>query len=145
MKSLLISIAILLVVVPAAYALKFTGTTSQDRNVVLRTDSDGVPVQLTIRWHRRCSDGGQLTLPTTFREPFREATDTVLRDGGPYRTTVTDNQDREYQVRVRVRVRGHRVDEDTWEGRFRSKARVSRNGELVATCPRRLIRWRATH
>ena len=144
MKPLLISIAILVLYAPVADAAEFNGRTSQDRRVFLKTDADGLPVRVALRWHASCDPEGRLVLPTGFMQPFRESTQTFLRDGGPYTTSVRDKEGREYKVRVRARIRGHLVDDDTWRGRFRASARVSRNGELVSTCTKRGIRWRAT-
>jgi len=144
MKPFLISLAILVVAVPVAHAALFSGRTSQDRKVLLETDADDLPSAIGIRWHARCADGGRLVQPTNFAPPFDESSRTFVRDGGPYRSTVRDDEGRKYNLRIRAHIRGRLVDENTWRGRFRARAKVRRNGELVTTCRKRGIRWRAT-
>jgi hypothetical protein len=110
----------------------------------VRTNADDMPVRVTVRWRARCTEG-HLSDDTTFLDPFRESTETFVRDGGAYTTTVTDDRGREYKVEARARVRGRLVSETEWRGRFRLlEAKVRRNGELVTECSTRRIRWSAT-
>lgn len=143
MKPLLLSIAIILAAATVAEAAKFRGQTSQDRRAVVVTDNNDLPVRITIIWRARCSEG-HITDDTSFLPPYRERTETFVRDGGPYTTTVTDERGREYNVRARARVRARRVTARKWRGRFRLSAEVRRNGRLVTTCNTGRIRWSAT-
>jgi len=143
MKPLLIAITVILVAAPVALAAKFRGETSQERRAVVQTNADDEPTRITIRWRARCEEG-HLSDDTTFLEPFRESTNTFVRDGGRYTTTVTDDRGREYEVSAKARVRAHLESEDEWRGRFRLlSAKVRRNGDLVTECSTRRIRWSA--
>ena len=144
MKPLLLSVALLMAVVPVAYAAKFRGQTSQDRRAVVVTDENGLPERITIVWRALCEKEGHITDDTSFVPPYDESNRSFVRDGGPYTTTVRDDRGREYKVSVRARVRARRVTKRKWRGRFRVSAEVRRNGRLVTTCETGRIRWRAT-
>jgi hypothetical protein len=143
MKPLLLSIAIILAVATVAEAAKFRGQTSQDRRAVVVTDDNDLPVRITIVWRARC-DEGHITDDTSFLPPYRERSETFVRDGGPYTTTVRDDRGREYKVHAKARVRARRVTARKWRGRFRLSAEVRRNGRFVTECRTGRIRWRAT-
>jgi hypothetical protein len=144
MKPLLLSIGILMAFASAAEAAKFTGRTGQDRKVVVRTDSDNVPLQFAMRWRAECGDDSNIVHATTFRQPFRESSATRVRDGGPYTTHVRDDEGRRYEVRVRSRMRARRVTDRKWRGRFRMTMEVFRNDRLVTECGTGRVRWTAT-
>ena len=109
MKPLLLCTAILMLFASVAEAAKFTGRTAQDRKVVVRTDADNVPIQFGMRWRAECEDRSNIVHATTFLQPFRESSETRVRDGGPYTTHVRDDRGRRYELRVRTRMRAHRV------------------------------------
>ena len=142
MKPLLVSIAILLVAAPVAYAARFSGTTSQDRAATVVTE-EGSPVRITIRWRAPCGQG-RLRHYTHFVPPYDESTDTFVRDRGPYTTEIKDTEGRTYKFHARARVRARQVTENKWRGRFKVSGELRRNGELVTRCESPRIRWRAT-
>jgi hypothetical protein len=144
MKPLLLSIAMLMTFASAAEAAKFTGRTTQDRRVVVRTDSDNVPLQFAMRWSAECDDRSNIVHATTFLQPFRESSATRVRDGGPYTTQVRDEEGRRYELRVRTRMRAHRVTDRKWRGRFRLTMKVYRNDRFVTDCGTGRVRWTAT-
>jgi hypothetical protein len=141
-KPFLLSIAILMVAVPVAYAARFTGLTSQDRAATVVTE-DGAPVRITIRWRAPCGHG-RLRHYTHFAPPFDESTSTFVRDGGPYVTDIKDTEGRTYRFHARARVRARQVTENKWRGRFKVSGELRRNGELETRCESPRIRWRAT-
>jgi len=143
MRPLLLSIAILVVTAPLAEAARFTGRTAQDRKAVVRTDDDNVPIQFAMRWRAECEDRSNIVHATTFLQPFRESSQTRVRDGGPYRTHVRDERGRRYELRVRTRMRAHRVSDRRWRGRFRMTMKVYRNDRLVTECGTGRVRWSA--
>ena len=143
MKPFLISIAILLVAAPAAYAAKFIGKTSQDRRAVVVT-KDGLPARFTFFWRGPCEDESFLTDDTSSIPPFDESTATFVRDRGRYTTEITDERGRKYEFRALARMRATRVTQNKWRGRFRVSGALRRNGELVTRCDTGRIRWRAT-
>jgi len=142
MKPLLVALTVLAVWAPVAEAAKFRGETSQDRRAVLVT-REGIAARITIFWRAECGMG-RVTDDTSFFSPFKESTDTFVRDGGPYVTRIHDDTGRSYRMHVNARVRAHRVTENRWRGRFRADAEVRRNGELVTRCHTGRIRWHAT-
>ncbi len=144
MKALLLCIAILTLSAPVAEAAKFTGRTGQDRKAVVRTDSDGVPIQFGMRWRAECEDRSNIVHATTFLQPFKESSKTRVRDAGPYTTHVRDNQGRRYELRVRSRMRAHLETDTEWRGRFRMTMKVFRNDRLVTECGTGRVRWSAT-
>ena len=144
MRPLLVSIAVLVVAAPVAEAARFTGRTAQDRKVVVRTDDNNIPQQFAMVWKARCEDRSTIVHATTFRQPFRESSQTRVRDGGPYTTHVRDERGRRYELRVRTRMRAHRVSDRKWRGRFRLTMKVYRNDRLVTDCGTGRVRWSAT-
>jgi hypothetical protein len=145
MKPLVLSIAIVMVYAPVAYAAKFTGRTSQDRRAVVVTEG-GEPARITIMWRARCGEGyAPLSDGTSFLPPFEESTTTYVREDGPYTTQIRDKQGRTYRVEVNVRMRARRVTRSEWRGRFRVvEAEIRRNGRVVTRCSTRRLRWHAT-
>ena len=143
MKPLLISIAILLVAAPVAYAAKFVGQTSQDRRAVVVT-KDGLPVRFTFVWRGPCDDDSYLTDDTSSVPPYDESTATFVRDRGRYTTQIADERGRKYEFRALARMRATRVTENKWRGRFRISGTLHRNGELITGCDTGRIRFSAT-
>jgi hypothetical protein len=133
----------LVVVAPVAEAAKFTGHTTQDRKAIVRTDENDVPAQFAFVWEARCEDRSHIVHTTSFLQPFRESSNTRVRDGGPYTTHVRDNRDRRYKLRVKTRMRGHLVNDRTWRGRFRITMNVYRNDRRLTHCDTGRVRWRA--
>lgn len=127
-----------LIAVPALADVRFSGRTSQDRPVFVRTDDDGLPVRVTIRWHAPCEPRGRYFDETTFIPEFDLQTRRRFRDAGTYR-----HRDRAGRYRVRVRIVGRRVSARRWRGTFRGRAVVRKDGQVIATCAARDIRWRA--
>jgi hypothetical protein len=144
MRPFLLSIAILMVFAAVAQAAKFTGETAQDRRVVVRTDSDDLPLQFGMRWSAECDDDSNIVHATTFQEPFRESSARRVRDGGPYTTHVRDERGRRYELRVRTRMRAHLENDDEWRGRFRMTMKVYRNDRFITDCGTGRVRWTAT-
>ena len=144
MKPLLLSVTILMAFASVAEAAKFTGRTAQDRKVVVRTDSDNVPIQFAMRWRAECEDRSNIVHATTFLQPFIESSETRVRDGGPYTTHVRDDAGKRYEVRVRTRMRAHRVTDRKWRGRFRMTMKVYRNDRFLTDCGTGRVRWTAT-
>jgi hypothetical protein len=144
MKPLLLCTAILMLFASVAEAARFTGRTAQDRRVVVRTDSDNVPIQFGVRWRAECEDRSNIVHATTFRQPFKESSASRVRDGGPYTTHVRDDRGRRYELRVRTRMRAHRVTDRKWRGRFRMTMKVYRNDRFVTDCGTGRVRWSAT-
>ena len=145
MKALPISMLILLVLAPVAYAAKFRGPTTQDfpkAKAVVVTE-EGLPARITIFWRADCGNG-KLTDDTSTVPPFDESTATFVRDRGEYTTTIEDAQGRNYRFHALARIRARRVTDDKWRGRFRVSGELRRNGELFTRCDTGRIRWRAT-
>ena len=144
MRTLLLSLAMFMAFAAVAEAAKFTGRTEQDRRVVVRTDSDNVPIQFGMRWRAECEDESNIVHATTFLPPFRESSATRVRDGGPYTTHVRDDQGRRYELRVRTRMRARRVTDRKWRGRFRMTMKVYRNDRFLTDCGTGRVSWSAT-
>jgi len=144
MKPLLLCTAILMLFASVAEAAKFTGRTAQDRKAVVRTDDNNVPQQFAMVWKAQCEDRSNIVHQTNFLQPFRRSSATRVRDGGPYTTHVRDERGRRYELRVRTRMRAHRVTDRKWRGRFRMTMKVYRNDRLVTDCGTGRVRWSAT-
>ena len=139
MKPLVLSLVLLLSVPAVADAAKFTGETSQGRDVVLKTNADKVPYRLEIKFRAKCSDDKRLTAGTFFRSPFDRRTRRRIRDEGTYEFEAGDET-----IDAKVSMRGRRVTRRKWRGRYEGDFVVRRNGRRVATCHTPIVKWRVT-
>ena len=139
MKPLLLSIAVLLAVAVVADAATFSGRTSQDRRVVMKTTKAGRPYRLNVAFKAPCSDKKPLKAGTIFRSPFDRRTRERIRDAGSYTFPLEDER-----IRATVSMRGHRVKRGKWRGRYKGEFKVRKNGKTVATCETPVVRWHAT-
>ena len=139
MKSLALSLAILAVVPALAQAAKFTGETSQGRDVVLKTNAEKLPYRLNIGFRAPCSDDKRLKAGTFFRAPFDRRTKRRIRDNGEYTFDLGDET-----IDAQVSMRGHKVSRSKWRGRFEGDFVVRRNGNKVATCHTSVVHWHVT-
>ena len=139
MKSLALSLAILAVVPALAQAAKFSGETSQNRDVVLKTNADNLPYRLNIGFRAPCSDDKRLKAGTFFRAPFDRRTKRRIRDNGEYTFDLGDET-----IDAQVSMRGHKVTRRKWRGRYEGDFVVRRNGRKVATCETPVVHWKVT-
>jgi hypothetical protein len=139
MKPLVLSVALLLAVPAVADAAKFTGETSQGRDVVLKTNENKVPYRLNVSFRARCSDDKRLKAGTFFRSPFDRRTRRRIRDKGTYEFELGEEK-----IDAEVSMRGRRVTRRKWRGRYEGDFVVRRNGRRVATCHTPVVRWHVT-
>jgi len=140
MKSLALSLALLLGVPAIADAAVFRGETSQGRGVVLKTTERGRPYRVKVSFRAPCSDHKRLKAGTFFRSPFDRRSRTRVRDDGKYTFSLGDER-----IHANVSMRGHRVSPTKWRGRYKGDFVVrNKNGHKVATCETPLVHWHAT-
>ena len=139
MKSLALSLVLLALLPALAQAAKFTGETSQGRDVVLKTNEENLPYRLNVSFRAPCSDDKRLKAGTFFRSPFDRRSRTRVRDDGKYTFSLGDER-----IHAKVSMRGHRVSPTEWRGRYTGDFVVRKNGHKVATCETPLVHWHAT-
>jgi len=130
-SSLLVSLLFLLTAATAEAAI-FRGSTAQRERVTLRTDAEGVPTRLWFKKYRAGCGGGAFFRDrgSGFIRPFDRATSRKLVDKGPRYTTRDDG----LKLSVLPSVRARQMSPDRWTGRFRSRVKVIRNGDVVDRC-----------
>ena len=139
MKPLALSLVLLAAVPAIAQAAKFSGETSQKRDVVLKTNAENLPYRLNIGFRAPCSDDKRLKAGTFFRAPFDRRTRRRVRDDGEYTFNLGDEQ-----IDAQVSMRGHKVTRRKWRGRYEGDFVVRRNGRKVATCETPVVHWKVT-
>jgi hypothetical protein len=126
----------LLAAVPAtADAAVFRGDTSQGRPASLVIGSDGLLRAARVNWRTECRSG-RFKTKTSFLRPHDASAPESFRDSGTYRTRGAG-----YRFRTTASVRGHKVGERRWRGRFSAKVLVTRDGRYVDTCRLRRLNW----
>ncbi len=132
LRSSLLVCLLLLLTATSAEAAIFRGSTAQRERVTLRTDAEGVPTRLWFKKYRAgCGDGAFFRdRGSGFIRPFDRATSRKLVDSGPRYTFRDDG----LKVSVLPSVRVRRVSRERWRGRFRSRVKVIRNGDVVDRC-----------
>jgi hypothetical protein len=139
MKSLALSLALLAVVPALAHAAKFSGETSQGRDVVLKTNEENLPYRLNIGFRAPCSDDKRLKAGTFFRAPFDRRTRRRIRDEGEYTFRLGDER-----IDAQVSMRGRKVSRRKWRGRYEGDFVIKRDGRKIATCETPVVRWKVT-
>jgi len=137
MKSLALSLVLLALLPALAQAAKFTGETSQGRDVVLKTNEENLPYRLNVSFRAPCSDDKRLKAGTFFRAPFDRRTRRRIRDTGEYTFRLGEER-----IEAQVSMRGHKVTRRKWRGRYEGDFVVKRNGRKVATCETPVVKWR---
>jgi hypothetical protein len=145
MRIVLVAVALVLAVAPAAEAKSFRGETSQKRFATVVVGGDGLVTRIRISYSAPCSDP-RYRFPNVLRlePPFDAATpDDVteklklsdkLMGGGRSRQTVT--------------VTAHRTVDaagaESWSGTFKTRAVLTRGGKKLDTCELKRVTWTAT-
>ena len=138
MRTLALTVAMLLSLAAVADARTWRGETEQERGVSVRTGDDGEVLRVRVSWKAPC-EHGSYTSRTVFVRPFDVSETTVFEDAGTYRSDVAGG----YRARHRVFVRAVLDDDDAWVGSFRVRTRVTKDGRFVDSCRLRRVRWTA--
>ncbi len=137
-RSVLLTVVAALAAPAAADAAVFRGDTSQGRAASVVVGSDGLVRAARVNWRSSCRSG-RFATKTIFMRPHDASTPTSFRDSGTYRS-----RGEGYRYRTTASVRGTKVGERRWRGRFSAKVLVTRNGRYVDTCRLRRVSWSAT-
>ena len=124
-----------------AEAAFHVGTTSQGKRVTLSTDAKDELTRITFRgWKAPCTRS-HLRGSTSIVPPVDRSVPGVFFD----RRSGKIHQGRgDFDIKIKVSVRGERVSPTRWKGVFRPRATVKHDGDLIARCNAGRIRWRAT-
>ena len=123
----------------AADAARFSGKTSQNGGVIIRTGASGAITKLTIGWRARCGPKYVYTSDTVFRGPFDASTPNGFKDVGTY-----TSPSRVTTGRVTINVGALRASPTEWKGRLSVRVVVRRHGKVIDHCRVRNISWNAT-
>jgi hypothetical protein len=126
----------------SAEAAVHSGKTNQGHRVTLVTDPGDELTRITIhRWKAPCRPSGRFAGRTSVVPPIDRSVPGLFFDRGSYKLHQANG---DFDIKVKVAVRGERVSPRRWKGVFRPKVIAKRNGNLVARCNAGRIRWRAT-
>jgi hypothetical protein len=139
MRTLVLSVAMLVAVPAVADAETWRGETGQGRAVTVRTGDDDRVDRVRVSWKATCRKGSY-TSRTVFRRPFDVSEAAEFEDRGTYRADVPGG----YRARHTVFVRGTLGTDGSWSGTFRVRTRVTRDGRFVDRCRLRRVRWSAS-
>ena len=138
MRSAILTAALLAALPATADASVFRGETAKGRPASVVTGSDGLLRAARVNWRTSCSSGSFAT-KTSFLRPHDVSTPGTFRDSGMYRTRANG-----YRFRTTASIRGTKVGDRRWRGRFSAKVLVTRKGRYVDTCRLRRLSWSAT-
>jgi hypothetical protein len=144
-RMLAVSLCAWVVLVGTADATSFRGVTSQKRPASVLTGLDGLVLRVRIGYDAPCSDP-RYRFPNTFRfeAPLKGATvddvsktvriSTRLRGGGRNRQTATFTAHRTVDA----------AGGQTWNGTFKTRSILTRNGKRLDTCELERVTWSAS-
>ena len=136
----LAALAATIVLAGSAEAAFYAGTTSQGKRVTLTTDAKDELTRITFRWKAPCTRS-HLRGSTSIVPPLDRSAPGLFFD----RRSGKIHQGRgDYDIKIKVSVRGERVSPTSWKGVFRPRATVKHDGDLLARCNAGRIHWRAT-
>jgi hypothetical protein len=125
----------------SAEAAFHAGTTTQGKRVTLTTDANDELTRITFRaWKAPCTRS-HLRGSTSIVPPIDRSAPGLFFDR---RSGKIHQRRGDYDIKIKVSVRGERISPTRWAGVFRPRATVKHNGNLVARCNAGRIRWRAT-
>ena len=136
-RSGLLTAALLAALPATADAAIFRGETSRGRPASVVIGSDGLLRAARVNWRTDCRSG-TFSTKTIFLRPHDASTPESFRDSGTYRT-----RGNSYRFRTTASIRGTRMSERRWRGRFSAKVLVTRKGRYVDTCRLRRLSWSA--
>jgi hypothetical protein len=137
MRTLALTVAMLVVVPRVAEAETWRGKTEQGRTAWVRTGDDDRVQRVSVSWKATCEKGSYMSR-TVFLRPLDVSDEAEFEDSGSYRVSVKGG----YRARHRVFVRGT-LEDGRWTGSFRVRTRVTKDGRLVDRCRLERLRWTA--
>lgn len=144
MRTVLATLALILVAPAAAEAKSFRGQTSQHRYASVVVGADGFVTRIRISYSAPCTD-------PRYRFP------NVIRLEPPFVTSTPDDVTEEVKLRDRLSgggrsrqtatVTAHRTVDaagaESWSGTFKTRAVLTRGGKRLDTCELKRVTWTA--
>jgi hypothetical protein len=124
-----------------AEAATWRGKTTQGRSVSVRTGADGLVNRVLIRYEAGCTDGKGFRHRILFLPPLDASATNAFQDAGAVTWRFTKTGER---ARGRVSIDGGLRSSGRWTGNFRLRAKISKNGRVIATCRSGRVGWKAS-